>query len=84
MNKKSLLAFLPVTVLGTCGSVPPYTYDPNAVVTVQYDPDNYNQSELYAAGTNQCRAKGYVRATPAPQQPALSAAGWEYRTFRCY
>lgn len=52
------------------------------IVTVQYDPNNYDQTRTAASAQSQCRAKGYASATPYGQQPT-NRQGWAYKTFAC-
>ena len=53
------------------------------IVTVQYDPDDYSQTNNTADAIQQCRAKGYADAVPHRQQPNMSRSTWGYQTFIC-
>lgn len=53
------------------------------IVTIQYDPDNYDQTRTTAAAVRQCRAKGYSDAIPHTQQPTLNRSTWGYQAFMC-
>jgi hypothetical protein len=58
--------------------------EPLDVVTVQYDPNDYDQTEIGRAAQAQCEAKGFTYARPYFAQPNMDAAPWGYRTFACY
>ena len=53
------------------------------IVTIQYDPNNYNQTRATASAVEQCRAKGYATAVPHSQQPMMSQSRWGYQNFAC-
>lgn len=57
---------------------------PREIVTVQFDPNDYNQDEVDDAGRSQCQAKGFRSAIPYYRQPNMSASPWGYRNYACY
>jgi len=82
VSRKSLIfgALLAATLAG-CVTTPPAA-EYGEIVTVQYDPNNYDQTRTAASAQSQCRAKGYATAVPYGQQPT-TRQGWAYRTFAC-
>ncbi len=69
--------------LGACGTTRP-SGPPQEIVSVQYDANNFDQSEIDRAALAQCRAKGYRYAVPYAGQPNMQSNGWNYKTFACY
>ncbi len=76
-----IVAALAAVSLSACMS--PNT-GPKDYVTVKYDPNDYDQSNLQRLATAQCRAKGYSAAGPSYAQPNMDAANWSYQSFGCY
>ncbi len=74
-------AFVAAALLAACASTP---QAPGVVVTVPYDPANYDDRAIQEAATEQCQAKRYRVALPYPQQPNMSASPWGYKAFGCY
>lgn len=68
-------------LLAGCVATPPATE--LEIVTIQYDPNNYNQTRATASAVQQCRAKGYATAVPHSQQPMMSQSRWGYQNFAC-
>ncbi|MEM9989470.1 MAG: hypothetical protein AAF723_08120 [Pseudomonadota bacterium] len=54
------------------------------VVTVQFDANDYDQSEMRRAAISQCQAKGYAYAAPHNVQPNMNSGGWSYKAYSCY
>ena len=72
---------IPVLLLAACatgGAVPGDT------VSVQYDPDRFQMSQLQRAAEDQCRAKGYARAEAMDVAPNTESVRWSYLTFGCF
>ena len=83
MSKLSagLLAIAALT-LGACATGP--IGEPKEIVSVQYDPNNYDQTEVERAALAQCKAKNYRYAVPHAAQPNMQTSSWTYKTFGCY
>ncbi|MEM9421593.1 MAG: hypothetical protein AAF986_03650 [Pseudomonadota bacterium] len=82
LGSKALVATLiGLGGLGACTTSP---NGPGTYVTVKYDPNDYDQSNLKQLATAQCQAKGFSHAGPSSVQPSMDAANWSYQSFGCY
>lgn len=81
LGKSLIFGAVAALTLAGCTTMTPQG-EVGEIVTVQYDPNNYDQVRTAADATAQCRAKGYAKAVPYGQQPT-TRQGWGYRTFAC-
>ncbi|MGV6820428.1 MAG: hypothetical protein ACWA5T_08010 [Parvularcula sp.] len=57
---------------------------PETTVSVQFDPDDFDEAEMRESAISMCRAKGYQTAAPYTAQPTMARGTWDYKTFGCY
>ncbi|WOI52313.1 hypothetical protein [Parvularcula sp. LCG005] len=81
---KALGLFCALCSLVAVGACTTTVGEPKDVVSVQYDPNNYDQKEIERAALAQCRAKNYSYAAAYAAQPNMVSNGWTYKTFGCY
>lgn len=82
--KIAAITVFAITALGVSACATDDYIGPPVTVTVQYDPNDFQQSELVRAARAQCEAKGYLDAGPSIDQPNMNSSGWGYKTFSCY
>lgn len=80
-GKTLIFVGLGALALASCRTTTPV--EQGEIVTIQYDPTNYDQTRTTAAAVKQCRAKGYATAVPHSQQPQMSTSRWGYQNFLC-
>lgn len=78
--KHLIMGALGAIVLAGCQTAPTVSSE---VVTMQYDPKNYDQTRTTSDAVKQCRAKGYATAVPDRQQPTMRRSRWGYQNFLC-
>lgn len=76
-----IVSALSALALSACQST---SLVPETTVSVQFDPDDYDELEMRQAAISMCRAKGYDTAEVYMAQPTMTRQGWNYRTYGCY
>lgn len=73
-----------VAALALTGCATTVYGQPETTVSVQFDPDDFDEAQMRRDAIAMCAAKGYSTAAPYTAQPTMARGTWDYRTYGCY